>query len=84
MVLQPSEAPAQGNHIHNPWMEYAGWESSLTWVEGSADHTRHDNEKHREYFQIARQHRSTLRMRDALGGEGPLNYHLHQWENAKR
>lgn len=48
----------------------------LTWIKSSADHSWHDNEKHREDFQISSQHWSTFGMGEVLGGEGPLNYHL--------
>lgn len=48
----------------------------LTWVKSSADHPWHDDEKHREDFQISSQHWSTFGMGEVLGREWPLDYHL--------
>lgn len=45
----------------------------LTWVQGPADHARHDDEEHGQELQVAPQHGASLGVGQRLGGERPLH-----------
>lgn len=47
-----------------------------TWVESSADHSWHNNEEHREDFEVATEYRTTFGMGQVFGRQRPLHYHL--------
>ena len=51
---------------------------ALTWVQGPADHARHDDEEHGQDLQVAPQNGAPLGMGQTLGGERPLHNDLER------